>query len=96
MTLFRIEIRDPAYPAVWFGAGTLVSEAMRGLPAPRVRHHGRGRRLRWFFTPLGWKRWGRSVISQARAQRFEVRVLRIHPRQISPVYRDRWQVAGYF
>jgi hypothetical protein len=95
MALYRVEVRDPKFP-FWFGAGTLVGLAMRGLPAPRVRHHSRGRRLRWFFTPLGWRRWGREIVSQARAQGLEVRVIRTNRREVAPVYRDRWQIAGYF
>jgi hypothetical protein len=71
-----------------FTAG--FGDAWGELPMPDVAD----RRLRFWFTEAGWRRYGRAVCAKARADGHVVRVIRRkNPRSSEVAYRDAYQVA---
>jgi hypothetical protein len=71
-----------------FTAG--LGKAWGALPMPDVADP----RLRFWFTEAGWRRYGRAVRAEARADGHVVRVIRRkNPRSSEVAYRDSYQVA---
>jgi hypothetical protein len=51
-------------------------------------------RARFWFTELGWDRFGRALVGEGRRQGYVVKVIRRkNPRRSQVVYADEWQMA---
>ena len=71
-----------------FSAG--VDQGFGEVPTP----HPTNPRVRFYFTEVGWKRFGQGVLTAAREQGRMVRVIRRkNPRKSQIVYQDAYQVA---
>ncbi len=84
---------------IW-GAGSVASHGMAELrpQSRRGMRYRENRHLRFFFTEIGWRRFGHAVLSGARAEGLRARVIVRKERDphIQVYYRDRWQVMiGY-
>jgi hypothetical protein len=83
------------------GAGLALGDFMEeiGLPGPDKLRRRRGGgikpyRARFFFTELGWRKFGRKIFAEARRRGHNVRVIRRkNPSSSQVVFRDRFQVA---
>jgi hypothetical protein len=51
------------------------------------------RNCRFYFTEVGWRKYGRSTITVCQQTNQEYRVLRIKEKSVDVVYRDEYQVA---
>jgi hypothetical protein len=72
-----------------FNAG-IAAEAWSDLPMPVLSNP----RVRFWFTELGWRIYGRRVAAAARASGRAFRVIRRkNPSKSMVMYRDDWQVA---
>ena len=66
------------------------SNALLGLPCPHLRN----RRARFWFTKMGWKRFGQSLIRGLKEEGFTVVIKTCRsPTHSAIVYEDNWQVA---
>lgn len=71
-----------------FSAG--VNGAFDAVPTPRLENS----RARFYFTELGWKRFGAGVLAAARAEGRAVRVIRRkNPARSQILYQDAYQIA---
>jgi hypothetical protein len=67
-----------------------VNEGFEEVPTPRLKIP----RSRFYFTELGWRRFGPQIVATAQRQGRTVRVIRRkNPRRSQIVYRDAYQVA---
>jgi hypothetical protein len=71
-----------------FTAG--LSEGLGDIPYPNISNP----RARFYFTELGWKRYGRRMYAAACRRGHTIRVVRRkNPARSQIVYRDAYQVA---
>jgi hypothetical protein len=83
------------------GPGRALGDFMEEvrLPEPRKLRKRRtatlkSRRVRFFFTEVGWRKCGCKVLAEARRRGHSVRVIRRKdPNSSQVVFRDRFQVA---
>jgi hypothetical protein len=71
-----------------FTAG--ISGGLGDIPYPRIQNP----RARFYFTELGWQKYGRFLYDSATQQGHTVRVIRRkNPEPSQVIYRDPYQVA---
>jgi hypothetical protein len=65
-------------------------EGLDDIPYPHVTNP----RVRFYFTELGWKRYGHNMYAAARRRGHTIRLIRCkNPARSQIVYADPWQVA---
>jgi hypothetical protein len=83
-------VEVPIGPLVGPMSTGVPMDTLDGLRIPRLRN----RRVRFWFTAAGWRRFGLPLVAAHEAAGLRVRVLRRkNPLDSEVAYRDRWQVA---
>lgn len=90
--IYRIQLGAPVLRKMAMDI-THLTRVWTKLPCPDLCKH-QNRRLRFWFTEEGFKKFGMSFLDIAEALGHKPKVIKAkEPRRSRIVYRDRWQLA---